>query len=184
MPLRGGLVCPAGARPLSFFHCVRLFFAPRGGFHHHPPVRGGACADSLAGSRFSRRSNFHPNVGRGQSAGAAGWLFMALRAGFFFARRVRGQAPVVHCVRLFFAPRAGSGRSGCASSAALRPAFACDRAGTARRADPRCSPPSPETLGRGQRLHPPVWPLGALTLRPYGSSRPRGGFHHHHPGAP
>jgi hypothetical protein len=72
-----------------------------------------------------------------------------------------------------------SGRSGWASSPALRPAVACDRAGTARRADPRCSPPSYETLGRGQRLHPPVWPLGTRTLRRHGSYRPRGGSHHH-----
>jgi hypothetical protein len=87
-----------------------------------------------------------------------------------------------HCVTLF-ALRARSGRSGCASSAALRPAFACDRAGTARRAEPRCSPPSHETLGRGQRFHPPVWPLGARTLRRNGSYRPRGGFHLHPPGS-
>jgi len=79
----------------------------------------------------------------------------------------------------FIAPRAGSGRSGCASGAALRPACACDRAGTNQRADPRCSPPLDETLGRGQRLHPLVWPLGARTLRRHGSCRPRGGFHHH-----
>ena len=109
---------------------------------------------------------------------------MALRAGFFFAPRVRGQALRFHCVRLFLAPRATSGRSGCASSTALRPAFACDRAGTDRHADPRCSPPSHETLSRGQRLHLPVWPLGALTLRRHGSSRPRGGFHHHPPALP
>jgi hypothetical protein len=81
----------------------------------------------------------------------------------------------------FVAPRAWSGRSGCASSAALRPAFACDRAGTARRPDPRCAPSLHETLGRGQRFHPPVWPLGARTLRPHGSVRPRGGFHRHPP---
>ena len=69
-----------------------------------------------------------------------------------------------------------SGRAGCASSAALRRAVAFDRAGTARRADRRCSPPSHDALGRGQRLHPPVWPLGARTLRRHGSYRPRGGF--------
>jgi hypothetical protein len=69
-----------------------------------------------------------PTSGGGRSAGAAGWLFMALRAGFCFARRVRGQALLFHSVRLFFAPRATSGRSGCASSAALRPASACDPA--------------------------------------------------------
>ena len=74
-----------------------------------------------------------------------------------------------------------SGRSGCASSAALRPAFACDRASAGRRADPRCSPSSRETLGRCQRLHTRVWPLGARTLRRNGSYRPRGGFHHHPP---
>ena len=74
-----------------------------------------------------------------------------------------------------FAPRARSGRSGCASSAALGRAFACDRAGTDRRADPRCSPPSPETLGRGQRLRPPAWPLGSRTPRRDASCRPRGG---------
>jgi hypothetical protein len=106
---------------------------------------------------------------------------MARCAGFFFARRVRGRLFFVHCVRLLLAPRAMSSRSGCASSAALRPAFACDRAGAARRAEPRCSPPSEETLGRGQRLHPPVWPLGARTLQRHGSSRPRGGFHRHPP---
>ncbi len=106
---------------------------------------------------------------------------MARCAGFFFARRVRGRLFFVHCLRLLLAPRAMSSRSGCASSAALRPAFACDRAGAARRAEPRCSPPSEETLGRGQRLHPPVWPLGARTLRRHGSCRPRGGFHRHPP---
>ena len=58
--------------------------------------------------------------------------------------------------RFSLAPRARSGRSGCASSAALRPALACDREGTARCADPRRSPPSHETLGRGQRFHPPA----------------------------
>jgi hypothetical protein len=77
---------------------------------------------------------------------------------------------------LSFAPRARSGRSGRASSPAVRPAFACDRAGTARRADPRCCPPSTETFGRGQRLHPPVWPLGARTLRRNRSCGPRGGW--------
>ena len=109
---------------------------------------------------------------------------MSLRNGLCFARRVRDQALLFHCVRLFLAPRATSSRSGCPSSAALRPAFACDRAGTARHADPRCSPPSHETLSRGQRLHPPVWPLGARTLRRHGSSRPRGGSHHHPPALP
>jgi hypothetical protein len=72
-----------------------------------------------------------------------------------------------------------SGRSLRPSRPQLRPAFACDRAGTARRADPRCSPSSHETLGQGQRLHPPVWPLVARTLRRHGSFRPRGGVHHH-----
>jgi hypothetical protein len=80
-----------------------------------------------------------------------------------------------------FAPRALSSRSLRPSRPQLRPAFACDRAGTARRADPRCSPPSHETLGRGQRFHPPVWPLGSHTHRRHGSSRPRGGFHRHTP---
>ena len=40
---------------------------------------------------------------------------------------------------LSFAPRARSGRSGWASSPALRPACACDRAGTSRGGAPRCS---------------------------------------------
>jgi len=45
-------------------------------------------------------------------------------------------------LREAFSCPAGSepGRSGCASSAALRPAFACDRAGTSRGGAPRCSP--------------------------------------------
>ena len=47
--------------------------------------------------------------------------------GFSFAKRVRGQVLPFHFVRLFVAPRAESGRSGCASSAALRPTIACDR---------------------------------------------------------
>jgi hypothetical protein len=68
-----------------------------------------------------------------------------------------------------FAPRAMSSRSLRPSRPQLRPASACDRAGTARRTDPRCSPPSHETLGRGQRLHPPVWPLGTRPLRRHGS---------------
>jgi hypothetical protein len=55
------------------------------------------------------------------------------------------------------------------------------RRDTAPRADPRCSPSSHETLGRGQRLHTRVWPLDARTLRRNGSYRPRGGFHHHPP---
>jgi hypothetical protein len=96
--------------------------------------------------------------------------------GVSFAPRERGEALFLHGVRLFFlAPRALSGRSLRPSRPQLRPAFACDRAGTARRADPRCSPPSQETLGRVQRLHPPDWPLGAHTLRRHGSSRPLGG---------
>ena len=41
--------------------------------------------------------------------------------------------------RSSFAPWAWSGRSGCASSAALRPTFARDRAGTSRGGAPRCS---------------------------------------------
>ena len=55
------------------------------------------------------------------------------------------------------------------------------RRDTAPRAEPRCSPSSHETLGRGQRLHTRVWPLDARTLRRNGSCRPRGGFHHHPP---
>ncbi len=82
---------------------------------------------------------------------------------------------------LLVAPRARSGRLGRASSAALGRAFACDRAGTDRRAEPRCSPPSGEELGRDQRLHPPVWPLGSRTLRRNGSYRPRGGVTPTHP---
>jgi hypothetical protein len=94
----------------------------------------------------------------------------------FLTKRVRSLSFSCGSVGVFFCP-AGSEprRSGCASGAALRPALACDRAGTARRADPRCSPPLHEALGRGQRLHPPVWPLGARTLRRDGSMRPRGG---------
>jgi len=92
-----------------------------------------------------------------------------------------GARPVLpfHCMRFFLAPRAMSGRLLRPSRPQLRPACACDRAGTDRRADPRCSPPSHETPGRGQRLHPPVWPFGARTLRRNGSVRPRGGVHHH-----
>ena len=48
--------------------------------------------------------------------------------------------------------------------AAGRYSFARDRAGADRRADPRCSPRSPTTLTRGQRLHPPVRPPGARGL--------------------
>ena len=92
----------------------------------------------------------------------------------------RGVSP--HFLFLFFlAPRAWSGRSLRPSRPQLRPAVTCDRAGTARRADPRCSPPWHETLGQGQRLHPPVWPLGGRTLRRHGSFHPRGGVHHHPP---
>jgi hypothetical protein len=40
-----------------------------------------------------------------------------------------------------------------------------------------------ETLSRGQRFHPPVWPLGARTLRRNGSYRPLGGLHPHPPAA-
>jgi hypothetical protein len=94
---------------------------------------------------------------------------------------MRGVALLSTLWRFSFAPRARSGRSGWASSPALRPACACDRAGTARRADPRCSPPSQETLGRGQRFHSSVWPLGSRTFRRHGSSRPRGGIHRHPP---
>jgi hypothetical protein len=136
-------------------------------------------------------------------SGCAACSFHSTPWRFSFAPRARTWLLLCHCVtasslpaprlaacgpalfstpwRFSFSPRAMSGRSGCASSAALRPAFACDRAGTARRADPRCSPPSHEALGRGQRLHPPVWPLGARTLRRHGSIRPRGGVHHHPP---
>ena len=102
-----------------------------------------------------------------------------------FARLSRGFRP--ECVSFLplrgvsFTPRASSGRSGWASSPALRPVCARDRAGSARLADPRCSPPSHETLGQGQRLHGPVWPLGTRTLRRDGSRRPRGGLTPTHP---
>ncbi len=47
-----------------------------------------------------------------------------------------------------------------------------------RRADPRCPPPSHKALGRGQRLHPPLWPLGTRTLRRHGPRPPgRSGPH-------
>jgi hypothetical protein len=45
----------------------------------------------------------------------------------FLAERLCGQARLLHCVKLFFAPRAWSSRSGCALSAALRHACARDR---------------------------------------------------------
>ena len=66
----------------------------------------------------------------------------------------------------FFAPRAGSGRSGWASSPALRPACACDRAGTSRGGAPRCSYeatpaiPHRETPARDPRA-PARWLLHA-----------------------
>ena len=56
--------------------------------------------------------------------------------------------------------------------AAGRDSFARDRAGPDRRADPRCSPRSPTTLARGQRLHPPVRPPGARVLSVAGGSAP------------
>ncbi len=165
LPLRGSS-CFAGptggrVRPCPVFYSLKTLSCPAG--------------SDLAFS-LSLRDDFVLPVRRVARCGLA--LFSTPWR-LFLARRVRGQATLFHCVRLFVAPRAGSGRSGCASSAALRPASACDRAGTDRHADPRCSPPSHETLGRVQRLHPPVWPLGARTLRRHGSSRPRGGSHHH-----
>ena len=83
----------------------------------------------MASSRVAEDSGSAPQAFR-----STAWLGSA--------RRVRGQALPFHCGRLFVASRARSGRSGWASSPALRPAFACDRAGTARRADPRCSSPA------------------------------------------
>ena len=73
------------------------------------------------------------------------------------------------------APRAWSGRSGWASSPALRPACACDRAGTSRGGAPRCSyettPATPHRETPARDPHAPArWLLG-----------PRGGSHHHPP---
>jgi hypothetical protein len=100
----------------------------------------------------------------------------------FFSERVRGRSFSCDSVGFFFCPADSEPRrSGCASGAALRPALACDRAGTARRADPRCSPPSHEALGWGQRLHPPDRPLGSRTLGRHGSFRPRGRLHRRPP---
>jgi hypothetical protein len=91
-------------------------------------------------------------------------------AGLFF---------LFHCMEGFFlAPRARSGRSGWASSPALRPACACDRTGTDQRADPRCAPPSEKTLGRDP--HAPtkslLWPAGRISPPPSRSPRACFGF--------
>jgi hypothetical protein len=77
--------------------------------------------------------------------------------------------------RFCFAPRAGSGRSGWASSPALRPACACDPSAL----------PAVWPLGVGVR-QPRRFPTtasasGALTLRRHGSCGPRGGSHRHPP---
>jgi hypothetical protein len=72
----------------------------------------------------------------------------------------------------FFAPRAMSGRSGYASSAALRPAFACDRAGASRGGAPRCSPETaPATPPRGTSARDPHAPASWL-LSPAGRISP------------
>src|SRR4030042_1739092 len=72
------------------------------------------------------------------------------------------------------APRAWSGRSGWASSPALRPTYACDRAGTSRGGAPRCSyettPATPhrETPARYPRASAPslLPPAGRLSPPP------------------
>jgi hypothetical protein len=72
---------------------------------------------------------------------------------------------------LSFAPRARSGRSGRASSPALRLAGACDRAGTSRAGAPRRShEAAPATPRRGT-------PARARKGRCHGSCGPRGGSH-------
>jgi hypothetical protein len=77
--------------------------------------------------------------------------------------------------RFCFAPRAASGRSGWASSPALRPAFACD---------PRALPavrPLGVGVGQPRRIPTTASASGALTLRRHGSCGPRGGSHRHPP---
>jgi len=78
--------------------------------------------------------------------------------------------------RFCFAPRARSGRLGCASSAALRPACACDPALGGKR--PASGPLAVRRRPR-QRYPTARRPLGSRTLRRDGSFRPRGGFHPH-----
>ncbi len=72
-----------------------------------------------------------------------------------------------------FAPRAWSGRSGRASSPALRPAGACDRAGTPRAGAPRRShEAAPATPRRGTPARFPHAPAPWL-CGPRGGSHPR-----------
>ena len=78
--------------------------------------------------------------------------------------------------RFCFAPRAGSGRSGCTSSAALRPAFACDPALGGRRP---AAGPLVVCMGPRQRYPTAGRRLETRTLRRHGSYRPRGGSHPH-----
>jgi hypothetical protein len=93
----------------------------------------------------------------------------------FFAERVRGQVLLVHCVKLFLTPRAWSSRSGCASSAALRPACACDPS----------APPAVWTLGVGvrqpRRIPTTASASGTRTLQRDGSCRLRGRLHRRPP---
>jgi hypothetical protein len=80
--------------------------------------------------------------------------------------------------RLCCAPRAWSSRSGRTSSASLRPACACDRAGTPRGGAPRCShetaPATPHRETPARFPHPQarwlLWPAGRISPPP--SRRP------------
>ena len=136
-------------------------------------LRDGFCFAGTAGGWVRPCSVFHPRGGLllPHGLGAVSLVVTARRLLFCQA----GARPALFSLRgwFFFAPRARSGRSGCTSSAALRPAFACDRAGTSRGRAPRCSyeatPAIPHRGTPARDPHAPApWllsPAGRISLR-------------------